>query len=303
MNIKTGFLLFLGLSLTYTAFSQTQAKKNLKLTFTPGEEFDYKSSMIIDVTQAKQPMIRQELAYTLLWKVIGKDATGKTMIRAAYTSLRQKKEDRSKQETTGYDSDMPDQFIKTSNGEKEQFLNLHYRQFNDALIGQAFTIYFDESNAGIKVTGVDTITDNALDKVQIDDAEYKEGFRQGVKSMSNNEEIQKQLEAAFDYLPGKPVGIGDGWTKNKPLEMATLKLGYVVKSIQPDSMAVLLISSPVINNDYQMSVGMQGNLTIDAKTGLLIHSATRQESKSVPGSQEQVSMITTEKFELIRRKK
>lgn len=299
MITKTSTLLIPALLVAAVATSQVKsAKKDIKPSFTTGTQFEYKNTVAVDVFNAKTKAMHQEYAFTLLLDVAGKDAAGKTMIRAQYTTVSDRTEDLAKKELSGYNSEAPDEIIGLSKTEALRSDNIRTRQFKEATLHQPFTIYFIESNGGFEVTGIDTLVENALKNVKGTDAEYMAGFAEGVRSVVNNKELKNKLETAFGYVPGKPVGAGEGWTKNEVQEMGTLKIGYVMKSAQQDSIGILVLSAPVVNKEYGVSIVKKGNLVVDAKTGLLIRSATRQDATPIAGNNSQVSMVTTEKNEL-----
>lgn len=299
MITKTSTLLIPALFAAAVATAQVKpVKKDIKPTFTPGAKFEYKNTVAVDVFSAKTKTMHQEYVFTLLLDVAGKDAAGKTMIRAQYTQVSDKTEDLAKKELSGYNSEAPDEFIGQSKTEALRSDNIRTRQFKEATLSKPFTIYFNESNGGFEVTGIDTLVEDALKHVKGADAEFMAGYAEGVRSVCNNKELKDKLEAAFRYVPGKPVGIGEGWSKTEVQEIGTLKVGYVMKSVQQDSIGILVLSAPVVNKEYGLSVVKKGNLVVDAKTGLLIRSATRQDATPVAGNNSGVSMVTTEKNEL-----
>ena len=299
MTTRISTLLFPALLLTAVATSQVKpAKKDIKPTFTAGQQFEFKNTYSVDLLDAKTKTMHQEYTFTLLLDVAGKDPAGKTMIRAQYTKVSDRTEDLAKKETTGYNSEAPDEIIALSKTEALRNDNIRHRQFKEATLGKPFTIYFNESNGGFEVTGIDTLVERALQQVKGADAAYIAGFAEGIRSVFNNKELKDKLETAFSYLPGKPVGVGDGWSKNEVQEMGTLKVGYVIKSAQPDSIGILVLSTPAVNKEYGVSVVRKGNLVVDAKTGLLVRSAIREDATPIPGNTSQVSMITTVKNEL-----
>jgi hypothetical protein len=292
-------LLFL---FTASTGARAQVKKNLQPVFNANEQFEFKKTISIEVFDGKQPTSKQLERITLALSIIGKDATGKVMMRAQYKSRSGRTEDATKKEVTGYDSDAPEEFVKASNVEELRNANQNFKEFNGALLNKPFTIYVNERSGSVEVTGIDSLVTEALKDVSASNAIYLEGFSKGIRSVFNNEALTATLEAAFNYLPGKLVGTGDGWTKSIKEMETNLKLGYIVKSVQPDSIGIQVVAGPVVNNEYKVTVGKKGNITIDTKTGVLMRYAVRSEVKSVPGSGGNYLATSTEQYELVRIK-
>jgi hypothetical protein len=302
--MKSNFYPVLSLLLLFTVSVgiQAQVKKTIQLVFNPAEKFEIKNISSSEAFNGDQQAFKQKSSSTLLLNVIGKDTTGRVMMRAQYTKHNDRMEVIAQKEITGYNSEAPEAFIKAGGSEEIRNENQHTREFRGAMLNKPFTIYVDERSGSVKITGIDTLVTEALKNVISSNAEYLEGYSKGIRSVVNNEEMESNLEAVFNYLPGKPVGTGDGWTKNIKVEETDLKLGYIVKSIQSDSIGILAVAPPVVNNEYQVAVAKKGNLTIDARSGLLIHSTMRSEVRSVPGSGGQLLMINTNRYELVRVK-
>lgn len=303
MKINIYPLLNLILLFATTLGTQAQVKKTIQPVFNPDEQFEFKNTIVTEVFDGKLPTVKQAFSYTLALNIIGNDASGKVMVRAQYIKQNDRTEDLVKKEITGYNSDAPEALINASKIAAVRSTNQHYKEFNGAMLKKPFTIYIEELSGSVEVTGIDTLVTEALKNVSISDAAYLDGFSQGVRSVCNNEAMKGTLEAALNYLPGKPVGTGDGWTKNIQVEGTNLKLGYMVKSVQPDSIGVMAIASAVENSEYHVTVSKKGNLTIDGKTGLPIRSVMQSEIKSAPGSGGKFLMIKTERNELARVKK
>jgi hypothetical protein len=300
MKIKVYSLLTLLLLFTAATATQAQVKKNIQPVFNPNERFELKKTTTIEVFDGTQPTAKQTERITLALSIIGKDATGKVMMRAQYTKRSGSTEDCTKKEITGYDSDAPEAFVKVSTVEEIRNANQYFKEFNGALLNKPFTIYINERSGTLEVTGIDTLVMEALKNVSILNAAFRDGFSKGIRSVFNNEALKTTLEATFNYLPGKPVGAGDGWTKSIKEMETDLKLEYMVKSVQSDSIGILAVAPPVVNNEYKVTVGKKGNLTIDAKSGVLVRSVMRNEVKSVPGSGGKYLATSTEQFELVR---
>ena len=79
-------------------------------------------------------------------------------------------------------------------------------------------------------------------------------------------------------------------------------MGYMVKSVQPDSINILVIPNPIATTEYKMTASVKGNLVIDAKTGLLIRSALQLDAKSTPGSGGNFWVVKKDVCELVRIK-
>ena len=157
---------------------------------------------------------------------------------------------------------MRDEFINASKTEELRSMNQHIREIRGAILNKPFTIYFNEKSDSVELTGVDTLVTEAL-KIISDSAS------QALSGLS--QELTTTLDAAFSYLPDKPVGAGDGWTKNAKVGELDLKLGYNVKSVQADSICILAAGSEV-HKEYNLAVSQKRSVTIDARTGLLMMS-------------------------------
>ena len=202
--LSTILLLF-----TASIGAQAQLKKNIQLLFKPNDQFELKDTVSMIQYEGKQLGSRQIATFTLALNVLEKDPLGRIIIRARFTKQTDKSEDILKKVVTGYNSDDPSLFVKNSITKEERVANQCYKEVKDGLINKSFTVYVFESGM-VKVTGYDSIVTEALKNVSIEDAEYRAGYCEGIKQAFNNEEVESRLEATFNYLPGKLVGIGDG---------------------------------------------------------------------------------------------
>ena len=283
--------------------AQAQIKKNIQLVFNPNEQFEFRNTLNTEVFKENQQLaIKQINHFTLALHIIGKDTAGKVMIQAKYIKNGYKNEDIAKKEITGYNSDSPDEFINASRTEDERSQNQTSKELLEGMLHKPFTIYINERSGRVVVTGIDTLVTEALKGLSISDPQYREGYGQGIRTVYNNEMMAGRLVSAFNYIPGKPVNIAAGWTKNVGVEGILFKVGYAIKSMQPDSISILAEPSPLVNTKIHISTSRKGNLTIDAKTGLLIRSSIRNEIKPSPDNGRQFLNVLTEENELVRIK-
>jgi hypothetical protein len=296
INICTLFSLLL--LLTGATGTHAQVKKSIQPVFNANEQFELKNTISTESFYQKQQVLKDISGFTLALNVIGKDTTGKVIMQAQYIKQNRKIENIAKSEINGYNSDDPDEFIKASKREEERIVNQGMREFADAMQNKPFTIYFNEKSVSVEVTGIDTLVTEALKMISDSDALDLDAYGQDVRSTINNAAVAGYVKEAFSYLPGKPVGRGDGWSKNIKVANTDLKLGYLVKSVQGDSIGIEAEASTE-NNEYKLAVSQKGNLTIDAKTGLLIRSVMRSEVKPIPGIRRYL-ILTTEQYELTR---
>jgi hypothetical protein len=301
MNIKIYPVFILPFLCFSSIVSRAQVKKNIQPVFNANEQFELKNTICSEKFQEKQQIINDISSFTFALNVIGKDTTGKVIMRAQYIKQNRKIENIVKGEINGYNSDDPNEFIKASKTEEERIVNQGMRELADAMQNKPFTIYFTERSVSVEVTGIDTLVTEALKMISDSDALDLDAYGQDVRSAINNEAVARYVKEAFSYLPGKPVGRGDGWSKNIKVANTDLKLGYLVKSVQSDSIGIEAEASTE-NNEYKLAVSQKGNLTIDARTGLLVRSAMRTEVKTIPGIRAQYLFVTTEQYELTRVK-
>lgn len=296
---KKSVVLLTGLIFVSTILTG-QVRKTIIPTLNPGEQYIFKNTTINDIHEDGVRTINQ--TYTANWflRVIGKTADGKVMMKATYLKIQQRTEHLFTHEATGFNSDDFKEYVVKSLNDDLHAQNDRLRKLCEGMMGKSFTLYFDDNLRINKVTGVDTLIENALIGMDEQASPALQSFQKTTRGTINNEEIWKVFDGAFVYIPDEAVGTGDKWSKDENHNVGPLKVNYVVKSEEDSNMEIAVSSAAAINSDIQVSYSRKGTITVDTKTGLLVQSSIKDDMKPRAGNITRL-VIKTVKNELQKK--
>jgi len=282
----------------FTLSANAQLKKPLLPVFTPQTQFELKTTLVQDYYESKKLKVHQLSTYRYLLTVLSKDTAGTTAIRATYKGIHFITDDRNDRTITGFNSDQPDSMVDKSANEDVKATNDLYKQFNHALLDQSFTIYFNRKGIIEKVTGVDAAKDYALTRVTGRTEGYLQGFRAGMKTQDENEEVKATLQKAFDYITPRPAGIGESWVKVCATELGDIKVNYTLKAAGEASLHISAAAN-ILDPKNKMTVSRKDSFTVDAQSGLLRNAVIREDVVSTATNPSQIRMNTSGDYTLL----
>jgi hypothetical protein len=261
-----------------------QVRKSIIPILNPGEQYIFRNTIISDIHEDGVRAINQQFSSSWFLRVIGKTGEGKLMLKATYLKINQKTEHLFTHDVTGFNSDDFTEFVIKSTTDELHTQNDRLRKLGEGMLGKSFTVYINADWTVDQVTGVDTLINNALAGMNEEDPARIQGFEKSTRGTVNNEEIKKIFEAAFSYIPEEAVGVGDKWSKDDIHNVGSLKVDYAVKSEEANNMEITVSSAAAVNNDIQVSYSRKGTITVDTKTGLLLHSSVKDDMKPRAGN-------------------
>jgi hypothetical protein len=144
-----------------------------------------------------------------------------------------------------------------------------------AIKGQTFNMKVDAEGKVLEVTGMEEMANKMIESMGMGE-EFASTLRQTFQEQFNDARMKEQFERAFFIFPGKEVKVGESWVKEHNMpgqETGSFKTTYTVESIEGD--IVHLDVNSVFGGDEKsakMSGTQKGNMSVDARTGLIMES-------------------------------
>jgi hypothetical protein len=268
----------------FSTMSQGQVKRTINPALNSGEQYIFKNTAISDIHEDGVRAISQQFSTSWFLRIIGKNPEGKLMVKATYLKINQKTEHLFTHDITGFNSDDFKEFVVKSTSSELHQQNDQLRKLSEGMLGKSFTVYFNADWRVDRVTGMDTLINNALDGMEDEDPAVIQSYGKTVRGMINNEEIGKVFDAAFSYIPEGEVGIGDKWSTDENHQVGPLRVEYSVKAEEGNEMEITVSSPSAVNNEIQASYSRKGTITVDIKTGLLLRSSVKDDMKPRAGN-------------------
>lgn len=235
---------------------------DLKFNVAQGEKYSYTSDINQKVTASGQQM-QQNIMMKYDYEVAGADGANKK-IKISYKQV--------KMEMTGpnlsmkYDSEHPEA------GSKEMGVGF------EQLLQKSITATVSPEGGIVAIEGIDQLLPkNAANAAGIDEKTMKQ-----------------MLESSFNIYPGKPVKVGDSWTRKSNFNMQIFQMSieatYTLKSVNGGK-ATLAVDSKISmdpsastdpkmqNLKMQISGTQKGTLELEVASGQLVSGAIKQEIK------------------------
>jgi hypothetical protein len=104
--------------------------------------------------------------------------------------------------------------------------------------------------------------------------QFKATIQQSFDQQFNDASMKEQFERAFFIFPGKEVKVGDSWVKehSTPGGVGAFKTNYTVKEIEGDIVTLDVKSEFSDAGDGKMKGTQEGEMTVDANSGLILES-------------------------------
>lgn len=302
---KIFFIGFLFMFSFFVFLGNAVGEVNLKLNLEEGKSYNIKMVSDQDIsqtTQGQEMNIRQKIGMEYTYHVKEIDYYGDMLIDIAYDSVSFEQE--SANGKVKYDSSDPSQEVLPA--------ALGFA----ALEGQSFSIKVSPEGKVKNVTGIDSIMQNIMKKINLPEGQVKEQIKKALKKQIGKETLKDQLEQMMDVYPEGPVSIGDSWSKRMVLKQGmsqgmsmivnntwTLKersngIAYidVVSDISSPPSAEPIQSGPVKVSYVDISGRQEGEIQMDEDNGWIIkgnftqHFSGKAKMESSVSGQENMSM-------------
>lgn len=238
---------------------------DLKLNFKPGDKYLYTTKVNQMINTMGMTGMEQVITMEMIYEVMASEGENKKL-SITYDHIQMK--NTTPMGTTDYDS----RGAKKGDG---------MFSIMDSLIGKSFNLIIAPDGNIVKVENLgnlmSSITGDAAAK-----AELQKQF--------SDTAIKQMMQNSFDIYPGKPVKVGETWTKNSSMGVSGFSINmdntYTLKSIT-DGKATVSVSSvmklPVTEMNQggmQMKMEMtgkqEGNMEVDITSGQILSGKTHQ---------------------------
>lgn len=162
-----------------------------------------------------------------------------------------------------------------------------------ALVGESFTAQISAQGQILDMQGADALLGRALARLDLPDGPIRTGVEDALRKQFNPQAIKTTLENMLAIFPGKPVGIGDAWSKKITLAKGfpmIINTTWTLKS-RKNGLAVIEAHSTIDPNPageplqlgqtklvYAVSGTQQGTLEIEEDSGWLSHAQLTQKA-------------------------
>lgn len=243
----------------------------LKFNLQKGKVYHYAMNMEMEGDVQGQKM-ENDMAFDYTLEVVGDQDTLKTL-KTTYDRI--KMEMNAGPMNIDFDTNEPQKDSATDLRQNPMSMmsNMFY-----AMKGKSFEMKVNDKGEVVSVTGMDEMMNAMMNSLTADE-NARQAMAQAFQSQFNEEAVRKSFEQAFNIFPGKPVKVGDTWTKSISMGgMGTdIATNYKVKEISGDNVVLDVSADLNING----SKGTQtGTLKLDANTGLVTDGVMEQKLTS-----------------------
>ncbi|MFC1544719.1 DUF6263 family protein [Gemmatimonadota bacterium] len=288
--------LFTGLLATMSAvivFGCDSASKTTDLKLGLKEGKTYRTRMVVD-QDVKQTMMgqsmdmKQKMTQDLAFEVRDVDEKGNLTVRVTFERIAADIEAGPRKMT--YDSAQP--------ADDTNPLAKSY----GVMAGQGYTLVVSDRGQLVAISGMDSLINRMIDKMEIDDESMKERMKAQFESAYGEQSARDMCGQMFGMIPPGPVEVGDQWScssSGKMMFPITWDQTWVLKEIRGDVMVLDGQSATSIHSgDEPTEMGpvkmlmdmdgtQSGTLELDRDTGLVIggtmHSSMKGEQRFVDG--------------------
>ena len=255
------------LFVTYSCQSSKSAttSKMLKFNFQPGKSYDY--DMITDFDQEVMGQ-KQQVSMTAQY---GLEVTGANAeavdIKTTFNAIKLNMQVMGM--TIETDTEKP---MAADTSSDMNPMNMMNRMFH-AIKGQSFNMKVSPEGKIIEVTGMREMAEKMIASMNLGE-EFKTTIQQSFDQQFNDASMKEQFERAFFIFPGKEVKVGDSWVKehSTPGGVGAFKTNYTVKEIEGDIVTLDVKSEFSDAGDGNMKGTQDGEMTVDANSGLILES-------------------------------
>ena len=248
---------------------------DLKFNLEKGKTYVYNMKTHFDMTMdmmGKKMNTGGDADFGFSMKVDDVDAQGNRMLSSTYDAIRFKVNAMGMD--MGYDSK------NVGDTTKENMMSGMFRKIFSGMLGKTFKMTMSPAGDVSKIEGLKEMVQSMEDHMNVPEA-MREQMKKQMEQSFNDEQIKQSFQQGFGFYPGKPVKVGDSWTKNMNRNMNSMSMNmdtkYTVKEIQ-DNAVVLDIAgtiSSLVGKDsssamkgMDMKGDMKGTMEIERTTGL-----------------------------------
>ena len=264
------------------------AQAQVKLSFNPakGETYLYRFTAEQSVKQAfmgQEMLVKTTLQWLIEMTIKEKSANEITM---DYVYREVTMDVSSPMVSIKFDSNKP---VEGLTGlEKSMALVLN------SFVGNSMKVVFSPDGSVKSIAGAKEIMQEAQKNMPSADMASQQILESYTQTFSD-ESMKSLFEQSFNIYPGKEVKAGDSWDKKYTLRPGRMnsdvKNTYTLKSVQNNN-AVLDVTSTIVMKpgmemgmDGTISGTQNGEITLNAQTGMLTHSTTTQTLKGILSTQ------------------
>jgi|GEM_PF-3662249 len=247
--------------------ASAQEKVRLRASYNEGDKFLYKMSCSSKTSREGVASLFTLMKFEFEF-LVGKLNTRKQQeITLRYKNIAYLVSPDGKKFVFGYDSKFEHPIEIDSSKQANILMYDVFQEVFSGMIDQEFNIYIAEDGNLVNVLGVDKMVDNIVDNSVAIPGEFKPGLRTALKQSMNNEFMKKQMNAAFNTMPGKPVGVNDSFDADIEFAGGIIHGNYTVQKI--DKKTVTLLAKGNISsgeNDVDGTTG--GTIVLDRSNGM-----------------------------------
>lgn len=246
----------------------------LKLNFKPGEKYLYTTQVSQNINATVNGMnsgMEQSMLMEMIYVYEGEEA-GNKKLKITYDHVSMNLN--TAMGPVQYDSRKPGSIASTD------------MAFMNNLIGKSFIIVVAPNGDIAAVDSLDALV-NSLS------ANEDANVRSSLESQFSDTTIRMMMQNSFDMYPGKPVKVGESWSKKSVMAMGSFNINvnventYTLKSVDGGKATIALASAmslPATDmssatgtpTQIQMSGNQEGTMEMDIATGQILSGKTTQ---------------------------
>jgi hypothetical protein len=239
----------------------------LKLNFKPGDKYLYSTQVSQKINSMGMTGMDQSMLMEMVYELTGADGNNK-MLTVTYSHIQMKN-------TTP----MGVMEYNSKEGSKKDA----GMGFMDSLIGKSFSLSIAPNGDIVKVEGLDNLVKSitGMDK----------SVKAEVENQFSDTAIKLMMQNSFDIYPGKPVKVGDTWSKKSIMGFSGFNIAvensYALKSVSGGKATISVTSVMTLPKSdmgetsgapmkMEMDGKQEGTMDIDIATGQIISGKTQQ---------------------------
>lgn len=271
------------LFLTHHAPAQTPTDKiDLHLRLQTGKSYSLHSVVDQQISQAIEGQkldVAQTIGINYVFDVLHVDADGTATTKLTYKAVE-------------FRSQGAEGVISYDSADAPAEVPLQAKGFA-AIVGESLTVQISAQGQVLDMQGADALLGRALARLELPDGPIRTGVEDALRRQFNAGAIKTALENMLALFPGKPVGIGDSWSKQVTLSKGfpmLINTTWTLKS-RKNGIALIEAHSTIDPNPageplqlgqtkliYAVSGTQQGTLEIEADSGWLSHAQLTQKA-------------------------